>query len=180
MQIEKINITDADITSATIDFQVDKTWIDTNKIDKSKITLSRLSNNAWSALPTKQIGETDTYSSYRAESPGLSLFAITGKELPAVAATPPATPAAAPIELPQVVKDYGIWITVFVIAAAVLGYLYLSSRACQKGCQEVPVQLRAITAKSHKIFILFAHSMYWRYLCPTWKLSSSRFILIYL
>ncbi len=134
LQIDTVNITDADISSATIDFQVDKSWLDANKIDKSKVVLNRLSNNTWAALETKQISEEASYAFYRAESPGLSVFAITGKELPAAAPSPSATqtPKQLPIEISKVVKDYGIWILVFGIAAIVLGYLYYHHEHAKK------------------------------------------------
>ncbi|MBI2076533.1 MAG: PGF-pre-PGF domain-containing protein [Candidatus Aenigmarchaeota archaeon] len=115
IQIDK-NVADSDISSATIEFQIEKTWLNANKIDKGTVTLNRLSGSAWTRLITKQTGETATHAVYQAESPGLSIFAITGSELP--------TTTTAPISLPQVVKDYGIWIAIFVIVAAVLGYLY--------------------------------------------------------
>lgn len=123
IQIDKVNITDADISSVSIDFHVDKAWLNANKIDKSKVVLNRFANG-WVALSTKQLEESATSALYRAESPGLSVFAITGKELAAAtpAATPRATPAA--IQVPQVVKDYGMWIVAFILAAVILGYLY--------------------------------------------------------
>ncbi|MEK6837040.1 MAG: PGF-pre-PGF domain-containing protein, partial [Nanoarchaeota archaeon] len=88
IQIDK-NVADSDIASATIEFQVDKNWLSANKIDKSTVTLNRLSGT-WARLVTKQTGETTTHAIYQAESPGLSVFAITGAELPTTVTT--ATP----------------------------------------------------------------------------------------
>ncbi len=134
LQIDNINITDADISAVTIDFQIDKAWLSANKIDKASVALNRLVGDKWAQLTTKQIEETDTYSSYRAESPGLSVFAITGKELPAATPTTVVT-TVSPIIPPAVaraVQDYGIWIAVFVVIAVVLGYLYYHHEHARK------------------------------------------------
>lgn len=135
LQIDKANITDADISSVTIDFQVDKTWLNTFKIDKASVRLNRFADNAWTILDTKQTDETETHSVYRAESPGLSVFAISGKELPAAPTATPAatpTPAAAPVSLPQIVQDYGVWIVAFIVAAVILGYLFYHHKHARK------------------------------------------------
>ena len=37
--------------------------------------------NGWEKLPTQEISEDDNYIYYEAESPGFSIFAITGQEI---------------------------------------------------------------------------------------------------
>lgn len=72
------NISENDIASVSIDFQVEKSWIIENNIDASTVHLYRFFNNSWEKLQTTKINETsDTYE-FRAISPGLSLFAIIG------------------------------------------------------------------------------------------------------
>lgn len=139
IQIDKANITDNDISSVSIDFDVDKAWLNANSIDKANVVLNRLVGTAWTALSTKQTAESNASATYRAESPGLSVFAITGKVLVATPlATPLATPAATPrampvpLELPRVVQDYGLWIIAFIIIAIVLGYLYYHHEHARK------------------------------------------------
>ena len=89
------NLTDNDIANATIEFRVNKTWINENNIDEATITLSRYSDNNWSALPTAKINEDNTSLYFEAITPGFSLFAISGERetapLSASAAYAPAT-----------------------------------------------------------------------------------------
>lgn len=87
MEIDKANITDADISSAKIQFVVNRTWITENDIDKGKVYLNRWETNKWNRLNTSMISENSTDAVYEAESPGLSVFAIEGE---AAAVVPPA------------------------------------------------------------------------------------------
>ncbi len=96
IKIDKVNMTDADVSSAKIGFQVEKSWIDSNNIDENKVTLNRFSGGTWAALATTKTGEDATYVFYSADSPGLSVFAITAEEKPApTPATSAPTPAPA-------------------------------------------------------------------------------------
>ena len=94
LKIEKINLTDGNVNSATIDFQIEKAWISGNNIDDSTVALNRFSNNQWNKLATTKLREDASYVYYSAQSPGLSVFAITAAEK-AVTATTVTTPAAA-------------------------------------------------------------------------------------
>ena len=77
------NITDADIESVTITFEVEKSWIAQNGIDMQTITLNRYDpvSGDWTFLPTTFLFEDDTYAYFSAVSPGLSVFAISGQVL---------------------------------------------------------------------------------------------------
>ena len=83
------NLTDTNMTNATIEFKVNKTWINERNMDEATITLNRYSdmNNNWSALPTSKIEEDTTSLYFASETPGFSLFAISGHEKPAYLAT---------------------------------------------------------------------------------------------
>ena len=82
LKVDKANVTDNDINNVTIDFQVEKSWIASN--DVTTISLSRYTTS-WTKLSTKETGDNATHRFYRAVSPGLSVFAITGEKASAVA-----------------------------------------------------------------------------------------------
>ncbi len=93
------NITDADIDVVLIEFRVEKAWVSAENIDPDTISLRRWDPIAeeWVSLPTTRIGEDDMYFYYSAESPGLSIFAVSGLTL--------APPAQAEFELSNLVVD---------------------------------------------------------------------------
>jgi hypothetical protein len=68
-----------------------------------KIKLNRYSEG-WNPLPTKKVGEGKDYIYYSAETPGFSIFAITG-EKEALEITPVVTPALTPTTLPEEVPS---------------------------------------------------------------------------
>jgi PGF-pre-PGF domain-containing protein len=74
------NLTDTNITNATIEFKVNKTWLNERNIDETTITLNKYSNNHWSVLPTSKIKEDNATLYFASETPGFSLFAISGDE----------------------------------------------------------------------------------------------------
>jgi len=84
ISISKINVSDDNISKVTISFNVNKTWISDNNIDSAKIFLNRY-NNAWEKYAATKISESSNYILYSAESPGLSVFAITGEKASAAA-----------------------------------------------------------------------------------------------
>ena len=92
------NISDADIDVVLIEFRVEKAWVSAENIDPDTIALRRWDPIAevWESLPTTMIGEDDTYYYYSAESPGLSVFAVSGLTL---------GPAPAEFELSNLVVD---------------------------------------------------------------------------
>jgi PGF-pre-PGF domain-containing protein len=69
------------IERINIDFKVNRTWIKNNNIDPSTIALNRYSDNKWERLSTTLTNETKDYIYYSAESPGFSVFAISGEIL---------------------------------------------------------------------------------------------------
>jgi PGF-pre-PGF domain-containing protein len=78
LKIDKENIEDENISSVTIGFRVEKSWISANNIKVSTIALYRWSDNKWGKLETRKISEDGTDVYFQAESPGLSVFAIGG------------------------------------------------------------------------------------------------------
>ena len=67
----------ADVSSAEINIKISKSWFELNKADKEKIKIYRWSNGQWSELITSRTGETLDYFTYKATSPGFSIFAVT-------------------------------------------------------------------------------------------------------
>ncbi|MEE8402955.1 MAG: PGF-pre-PGF domain-containing protein, partial [Candidatus Hydrothermarchaeaceae archaeon] len=66
-----------DIQRVKISFKVEKTWIAKNNIDT--VVLNRFSEDRWNALTTAKESEDGQYVYYSAESPGLSVFGISGQ-----------------------------------------------------------------------------------------------------
>jgi len=81
--IDHASISDSLIDAANITFRVDKTWLTNNNLTKDNIVLVRYSNG-WNVLNTTILREDDTSIYYLANSPGLSLFAISVKPKPVV------------------------------------------------------------------------------------------------
>jgi len=74
-----IEVTPAHFTtigSAIIEFEVAKSWIENQQVRQEDIVLSRFNEGKWTNLPTFFIKEQDGFLVYRAESPGLSIYAI--------------------------------------------------------------------------------------------------------
>lgn len=78
IKIDEFNITDADIRKAVIKFNVTSVWIRSMGFGNEDIVLQRFSSGSWQKLKTVQVSEDPFLVIYEAESPGLSLFSITG------------------------------------------------------------------------------------------------------
>jgi len=79
--IDHATLSDDSISSVKIKFFVDKSWLKDNNINESDIILFRYANGVWTPLNTtltrNDAGDSVIY--YLADSPGLSLFAISIK-----------------------------------------------------------------------------------------------------
>ena len=84
-----------------VELKVGKSWISANNIDEATVTLNRYDRGEWKALPTSKIGGDNATVYFEAETPGFSLFGVTGekKEEMVTAATP--TPAVIPAATPS-------------------------------------------------------------------------------
>ncbi len=72
-------ITPDTIENASIEFKVDKTWVQNNNIDLSTVTLNRYSGSSWNALPTTLVKDEGAYYYFKAKTSGFSPFSITGE-----------------------------------------------------------------------------------------------------
>ncbi len=122
INVSKFGFRDSDIANASIRFAVPKSWLIANNIDPNTIVLNRFTT-FWSTLPTTKVSETTDEISYDSESPGLSIFAISGQSLPPSAqpTQPTEVPQAPPQPAPRG-PDFTVIIIVIVIVA-VLGLL---------------------------------------------------------
>jgi len=132
------------IDQAVISFKVPYSWLEGHKITDQNVVLYHLDNNVtWTALPTTLVEKEGGRNDYTATSPGFSLFAITGQDIPAtavpttisatlvptVAATAPtvqpteSTPLATPTKAPV-----PAWLPVTAVMGALLIMGVLSGR----------------------------------------------------
>lgn len=136
--ITTTNLTAADITNATIEFKVNKTWLNESNVDETTIKLNRYSdiNNNWGALPTSKVEEDNASLYFESETPGFSLFAISGegktarmtteagaeieKETPIPEVTAPPTPTSTPTPIPAPAPVPRIPMSLILIVIAVI------------------------------------------------------------
>jgi len=78
MDITYINLDESFVNQVVLSFKVDKSWINENNIDTSTIALNRFKNNQWVGLPTRFVSEDPEVLNFESDSPGLSIFAVTG------------------------------------------------------------------------------------------------------
>ena len=90
IEITHENLSDNNIRSATIKFNVTKQWLNDNGFLPTEVDLSRFSSNAWQKLTTRILRESNDDVEYEADSPGLSVFAIVGEKSAAVTTIPEA------------------------------------------------------------------------------------------
>lgn len=77
-----------EIISATIEFKVSKSWMEKNGVTENSIKVWRL-NDEWQELSTTLSDVGPSYLYFEAQSPGFSLFALSGVGTPPPASSPP-------------------------------------------------------------------------------------------
>ncbi len=70
------DIPDSKIKNVKFEFRIKKSWAILKNIDKNSVILKRYYSGAWSSLSTTLEREDTSYYYYSAESPGMSVFAI--------------------------------------------------------------------------------------------------------
>ncbi|UCG94950.1 MAG: PGF-pre-PGF domain-containing protein, partial [archaeon] len=80
MEINTENLDDDNVDSAKLRFEVAKEWISENNIDPYTVVLNRY-QNGWTRLRTRLISQDSNSYTYEADSPGFSVFAVTGEVL---------------------------------------------------------------------------------------------------
>jgi len=138
-----------------VEFKVAKSWIADNSIDEATVKLNRYDETGgnWNALPTSKVGEDDATVLFEAQTPGFSLFGVTGEKKveaeTAAAATPTpatavaaATPAAAPATTPTPTapptpasKTPGFE-AIFIAVSLIIAYLFVFRKKGKEGGDE--------------------------------------------
>jgi PGF-pre-PGF domain-containing protein len=80
------------VENAEVGFKVSWEWINAEGMDENTITLEHYVDGTWDELPTTMTGNDENYVYFDAETPGFSVFAVTGEV--ATAATLPTQPFA--------------------------------------------------------------------------------------
>ncbi|MEM2878033.1 MAG: PGF-pre-PGF domain-containing protein [Candidatus Hadarchaeales archaeon] len=81
-RVDVSGISEDAVSSVTLFFSVEKSWLSVNFIDESSVRMYRYIGNTWRPLPTSKTGENVSHVFYSAESDGLSYFGIGGLVLP--------------------------------------------------------------------------------------------------
>jgi len=81
LSVTPAGATAVSVENATVEFKVEKAWLNSNNIDPATVVLMRYSGGQWSKLPTSASAtpEDSTYKYYTANTPGFSTFAVAGK-----------------------------------------------------------------------------------------------------
>ncbi len=85
LKITAENLDNEDIETATIQFKVEKAWLEENGFDSETILLNRYYDDEWEALSTGLTSEDDEYYYYEASLAGFSIFSITAGAIEEVA-----------------------------------------------------------------------------------------------
>ena len=88
-----INVSEAGVENAAIEFKVPKSWVEQNNIDEHTIKLLKL-NGEWRELSTRLTRSSELYFYFEAQTPGFSIFAVVGEAKGPVAGPPLAVYAA--------------------------------------------------------------------------------------
>lgn len=125
MEINKTILNDTDVDKIKLKFKVEKSWINQSRINSSTVVLNRYTDDTWNPLNTTKVDEDSDYVYYESESPGLSIFAITGQEVQPVATTTlPAVVATVPVVV-QPSPDYTGFIVIFIVIFVIIVIMYL-------------------------------------------------------
>ncbi len=131
------NVPPDNLKMVEVKFRVNEGWVRENSISVDEIKLVRyVGGVGWEALPTEKIGEDDRHIYFSAETPSLSLFAITGDKKafepqssvqpsasmpPAPEASPP--PLVSPARIP--ILEWFVIIVAIVASAIIVLLVYL-------------------------------------------------------
>jgi PGF-pre-PGF domain-containing protein len=76
LTINALNIMEDNITTATIKFRVNQSWLTARGLVKEDIVLRRFTDNAWVDLPTSVVSTDADYVHFSSITPGFSIFVI--------------------------------------------------------------------------------------------------------
>jgi PGF-pre-PGF domain-containing protein len=137
LEILAEKLSNADISTATITFKVERSWIENQNIDETTITLYRYHAGEWQPLTTEKSWDDEEYIYFTAVTPGFSVFAIAGLEVevpPTVAPTVPAVypTVPAPVGPPLYLVIIAAIALVVVIITIIWRYVSIGARGLPK------------------------------------------------
>ncbi|MEM3207669.1 MAG: PGF-pre-PGF domain-containing protein [Halobacteria archaeon] len=91
------------VKSAAMEFKVERTWMAQNAVPEERVALLRLEGDHWAAYPAKKVGDSPAEVKFKAETPGLSVFAVGAGPAPSPTPTPP-PPSPSPAKTPAVIS----------------------------------------------------------------------------
>ncbi|MBI4439852.1 PGF-pre-PGF domain-containing protein [Candidatus Woesearchaeota archaeon] len=138
LELNPEGVDDNDISAVTVNFKVEKQWLNENSISSGQVVLYRLVGNEWVALETNMVGEYGDFFQYSAYSPGFSYYAIgVAESKPDGGSTLTTEENTVPGEEPKIIASggkktgavVGVIIVVIIILSALIGYyMYERSR----------------------------------------------------
>ncbi|MEW6592335.1 MAG: PGF-pre-PGF domain-containing protein, partial [Candidatus Hadarchaeota archaeon] len=131
---EKLN--NSDISSALVNFRVEKSWVAQENIDTSTIVLKRYTSAGWQTLATEKTSEDNSYIYFAATTPGFSVFAVSGSKAGSTTAGPGITPTLPTLPTVQIPPIYLVGFTAIVLVVVILAviwrYISIGSRGLVK------------------------------------------------
>ncbi|HLE07483.1 MAG TPA: PGF-pre-PGF domain-containing protein [archaeon] len=101
IEIIKTNIPENSLRIVKMKFFVTKTWLTENKLTEDRVVLQRYESGNWKKLPTTKLSTDAEKINYESDSPGLSLFAISGLAEGEAAPTSTTVPSEVTTTLPS-------------------------------------------------------------------------------
>jgi PGF-pre-PGF domain-containing protein len=141
-------LTNSDISSATIHFKVEKSWIQSAGLNENEIRLLRYSSNQWETLETRENDEDNIHVYYTATAPGFSVFAISGTKAAAAPSLPQTnvpTTQDEPFEPSQPAQEFPYMIVVIVTVVAIVVALAVFIK--RRSPSEIPKDFRKTKTK---------------------------------
>ena len=120
------NVENKDINNAKVTFKIEKAWLTSNSIDKSKVDLNRFTTQ-WDKLPTALLSEDGSFAYYVADTPGFSVFSITGEKVLSET-TPPVTGGGGPSGLITGAESNIVILFVMAVAVVLIVFMYKRKR----------------------------------------------------
>ncbi|HLD77430.1 MAG TPA: PGF-pre-PGF domain-containing protein, partial [archaeon] len=127
IEIEHPDIRNEKVTSAKLDFKVERSWLQEQGASLGDVVLTRFKDGAWQDLPTRNVRSDANYEYFEADSAGLSVFAITVRAQEPTAEPAQEIPVQPPVSLLSLTSQTSlIGIAAFVLAGGALGAMLLS------------------------------------------------------
>ncbi|HJO15173.1 MAG TPA: S8 family serine peptidase, partial [Candidatus Pacearchaeota archaeon] len=121
--IDHSNIVDNNVKSGKVEFKVDKSWFTQNNIKKENVVLSRYKDGfGWEEHPASPLKSDNKYDYYTSDITGMSIFAISAKELEVVEIPTQVVDKKESKKTETDVTDNKMWM---IIGAVIIGILIL-------------------------------------------------------